>query len=344
MAKAENRGDFIALIRNSTAEGAAAAAVARANVDGLRALDVGIPAGMEFATIMGTLGRSDHASFWYLGYPAMMITDTAEFRNEGYHCGATADTIDRLDHAFATQVIRSTVAMVAAALKADGLPALTPPKPACDAAGTDAATTGCKASETCALRWANSSVLPEPTCLPLAASVSAVGEHCERPKNVVGEDTCAAGAFCTFWGEPMAEPQPRRCLAVCHADADCTANGACVGLSARLLSTGLCMERCAFDDEKACGAGRKCTVRGGANGMPSAVCDRAGSTPVGADCKYSEDCIPGAHCSLGGASGKRICRATCGPKRACPSGESCELYNGLDVGVCTEAPSLSLAP
>ena len=29
--------------------------------------------------------RSDHAPFWDLGYPAIMVTDTANMRNPNYH-------------------------------------------------------------------------------------------------------------------------------------------------------------------------------------------------------------------------------------------------------------------
>jgi hypothetical protein len=38
---------------------------------------------------------SDHWSFWQMGYPAVMITDTAFFRNPNYHTGK--DTVDTLD-------------------------------------------------------------------------------------------------------------------------------------------------------------------------------------------------------------------------------------------------------
>ncbi|MEQ8151608.1 MAG: M28 family peptidase [Smithellaceae bacterium] len=38
---------------------------------------------------------SDHKSFWDEGYPAVMITDTAFYRNPNYH--ASTDTIDTLD-------------------------------------------------------------------------------------------------------------------------------------------------------------------------------------------------------------------------------------------------------
>ena len=33
------------------------------------------------------LRRSDHASFWDDGFPAAVLTDTADFRNLNYHCG-----------------------------------------------------------------------------------------------------------------------------------------------------------------------------------------------------------------------------------------------------------------
>jgi Zn-dependent M28 family amino/carboxypeptidase len=40
--------------------------------------------------------RSDHAPFWEAGIPALMWTDTAEFRNPNYH--STFDTPETLDY------------------------------------------------------------------------------------------------------------------------------------------------------------------------------------------------------------------------------------------------------
>jgi Zn-dependent M28 family amino/carboxypeptidase len=41
------------------------------------------------------LGRSDHAAFWRRGVSSLMITDTASFRNPGYHRdGDVAETLD----------------------------------------------------------------------------------------------------------------------------------------------------------------------------------------------------------------------------------------------------------
>jgi Zn-dependent M28 family amino/carboxypeptidase len=48
---------------------------------------------------------SDHASFWDVGLPALMVTDTAFFRNPNYHLAS--DTIDTLDFTFMAQLVKS---------------------------------------------------------------------------------------------------------------------------------------------------------------------------------------------------------------------------------------------
>jgi Zn-dependent M28 family amino/carboxypeptidase len=55
--------------------------------------------------------RSDHAPFWDVGYDAMMLTDTANFRNPYYH--SVFDTPDTLDYAFLHGVTAATAAFVA---------------------------------------------------------------------------------------------------------------------------------------------------------------------------------------------------------------------------------------
>lgn len=50
---------------------------------------------------------SDHASFWDRGYKAVMITDTAFYRNPHYH--RASDTMDKLDFSFMTELVRSLV-------------------------------------------------------------------------------------------------------------------------------------------------------------------------------------------------------------------------------------------
>jgi hypothetical protein len=54
--------------------------------------------------------RADHAPFWKENIPALMITDTANFRNPYYH--TEADTIDKLNFDFMKKVTQATLATV----------------------------------------------------------------------------------------------------------------------------------------------------------------------------------------------------------------------------------------
>ncbi len=47
--------------------------------------------------------RSDHAAFWHFGYPALMITDTANFRYPYYH--TSEDTVDKINYAALARVV-----------------------------------------------------------------------------------------------------------------------------------------------------------------------------------------------------------------------------------------------
>ena len=56
---------------------------------------------------MPDLLRSDHAPFWRLGIPAIMVTDTATFRNPYYHTGG--DTINTLNFPFMKKICQATL-------------------------------------------------------------------------------------------------------------------------------------------------------------------------------------------------------------------------------------------
>ena len=60
--------------------------------------------------LMPDTRRSDHAAFWHYDYPAVMLTDTANFRNPNYH--ASTDTIETLDLGFMEKVARTITAAV----------------------------------------------------------------------------------------------------------------------------------------------------------------------------------------------------------------------------------------
>jgi len=62
---------------------------------------------------------SDHAPFWDLGYPAVMVTDTSFYRNPHYH--AATDTIETLNIEFMAKVCEGVARGVMALQSALGI-------------------------------------------------------------------------------------------------------------------------------------------------------------------------------------------------------------------------------
>jgi Zn-dependent M28 family amino/carboxypeptidase len=60
--------------------------------------------------ILPGVDLSDHRSYWEQGWPAVMVTDTAFFRNSEYH--QAGDTPDRLDYSKMSEVVRGVHAAV----------------------------------------------------------------------------------------------------------------------------------------------------------------------------------------------------------------------------------------
>jgi len=110
------RGDFIALVHDPDAIDFVGAFEKEADAIGLRAgvLEV---SSLE-RLIMNDVLRADHASFWLAGWPAILLSDSGEFRNPGYHCYDAIDDADTLDYPFLAQVTSATAAMVRSALDA----------------------------------------------------------------------------------------------------------------------------------------------------------------------------------------------------------------------------------
>lgn len=69
------------------------------------------PALKRFVPNAGTFARSDHYSFWEAGIPAIMITDTANFRNPNYH--EETDTPDTLDYDRLAAIVSATALTIA---------------------------------------------------------------------------------------------------------------------------------------------------------------------------------------------------------------------------------------
>lgn len=112
-----HRGDFIAVIGDEVASGAAMESMERyAARIGLPMVVLPVDETLLGSPAIGHLRRSDHASFWDRGYPGIMITDTSEFRYAAYHCHEGTDEVANLDPDFASAVVTVTVAAAAEAL------------------------------------------------------------------------------------------------------------------------------------------------------------------------------------------------------------------------------------
>ena len=57
--------------------------------------------------LLPSVRLSDHAPFWDRGFKAVMITDTAFYRNPHYHMAS--DTMEKLDYGFMAQLVKSLV-------------------------------------------------------------------------------------------------------------------------------------------------------------------------------------------------------------------------------------------
>jgi Zn-dependent M28 family amino/carboxypeptidase len=106
MVKAPGVGDFIGVVGNKKAEDIMSRfeEAALTHAPGLKVVT-------HRALLKGFLifetRFSDHAPFWDAGYPAVMITDTAMFRNPNYHSGH--DTADTLSPDFMAQVAAALI-------------------------------------------------------------------------------------------------------------------------------------------------------------------------------------------------------------------------------------------
>lgn len=101
-----SKGNFVAFIGNLGSRG-----LVRDAVRSFRA-SVKFPSeGSAAPTAVPGVGWSDHWSFWQEGYPAIMITDTAIFRNPNYH--QPTDKPDTLNYDRMARVMYGLVRVVA---------------------------------------------------------------------------------------------------------------------------------------------------------------------------------------------------------------------------------------
>jgi Zn-dependent M28 family amino/carboxypeptidase len=111
----DNRGDFLLVVNDETAMTAVTDMQKVATDVKLPIVNISLLAPLT-KSIDG-LRRSDHAPFWDAGFPALFVTDTANFRNPHYHClSQTADAMADIDFDFAIANVKIVVGAAAAAL------------------------------------------------------------------------------------------------------------------------------------------------------------------------------------------------------------------------------------
>ena len=105
--KVSSVGDFIAIIANKSSNQfiKPIMRLSEQEIDNLPVTGLKVFLGVE--KFFPHLSRSDHAPFWKSGLPALMWTDTSEFRNPNYH--KASDTPESLDYAFMRKVIELLV-------------------------------------------------------------------------------------------------------------------------------------------------------------------------------------------------------------------------------------------
>ncbi len=104
------RGDFIAVVTDARAR--SVARVFAQEAERLALPHQVLPVNPKLFQLpgLGDLLRSDHTAFWLHDLPAIMLTDTAELRNPGYHCIRAEDSLKSLNLPFAVRVTQATVA------------------------------------------------------------------------------------------------------------------------------------------------------------------------------------------------------------------------------------------
>jgi Zn-dependent M28 family amino/carboxypeptidase len=111
----EYRGDFALVVNDESAAVPLADLLKVAAGVGLPVVNLSLLDALK--RNLDQLRRSDHAPFWDADYPALMITDTADFRNDHYHClRSTSDALVDIDYDFAIANTKVIVGAAQAAL------------------------------------------------------------------------------------------------------------------------------------------------------------------------------------------------------------------------------------
>ena len=100
-----DRGNFLAFISNLQSRD-----LLRSRIRSFRKSATIPSEALALPELIKDIGRSDHASFWKAWYPAILVTDTASFRNPNYH--QSSDRISTLDFDLFTQAVDGIATIV----------------------------------------------------------------------------------------------------------------------------------------------------------------------------------------------------------------------------------------
>ncbi|MBW1609472.1 MAG: M28 family peptidase, partial [Deltaproteobacteria bacterium] len=99
------KGDYIGIVGDFSSRSFTASLFkAFGKNPNLPAIKLTVPLG---GFLLPAVRLSDHASFWDRGFKAVMVTDTAFYRNPHYHMAS--DTMEKLDYGFMAQLVESLV-------------------------------------------------------------------------------------------------------------------------------------------------------------------------------------------------------------------------------------------
>jgi Zn-dependent M28 family amino/carboxypeptidase len=107
-----DRGDFIAFVGNVRSR-----SLVRSVVASFRRVATLPSEGAALPAFVPGVSWSDHRSFWDVGVPAVMVTDTAPFRDAHYH--RASDTPEHLDYARMTRLVTGLTEVVLTLAKGD---------------------------------------------------------------------------------------------------------------------------------------------------------------------------------------------------------------------------------
>jgi Zn-dependent M28 family amino/carboxypeptidase len=93
-----DKGNFITFVSNLHSR----AFLNRAKKSFMKGTDLPVESLSALSVVPG-VDLSDHRSFWKFGYKALMVTDTAFYRNPNYH--GLGDTVDTLDYSRMVEVV-----------------------------------------------------------------------------------------------------------------------------------------------------------------------------------------------------------------------------------------------